>query len=115
MQIDFTQIEVVCLPVQPLINTMPKQNSNPEKINVTLCPQEIDDLEKYAFLAPAYFLGGVVQKDGSTRFAWSPDELEDILGYAAAAANHSSSRKLEKRLEALYEKLNNAFESYELD
>ena len=115
MQIDFTQIEVVCLPVLPLINTMPKQNSNPEKINVALSPQEIADLEKYAFLAPSYFLRGVVEKDGSTRFSWSSDELEDILGYAAAAANHSSSRKIEKRLDALYEKLNDAFESCGLD
>ena len=41
MQIDFTLIEVVCLPVQPLIITMHKQGSNPEKINLALSPQEI--------------------------------------------------------------------------
>jgi len=78
---------------------------------VVLSPQEIADLEKYAFLDPAHFLGGVVEKNGSIRFAWSPDELEDILGYAAAAANHSSSPKLETRLDALYDKLNAIFES----
>ena len=94
---------------------MRKRKPKPEKISVVLTPQDIADLDDYAFLDSAYFSAGVVEKDGNTRFAWSPEELEDIVGYAAAAANHSSSRKLEKRLDALYEKLNDALESYELD
>jgi hypothetical protein len=33
------------------------------------------------------------------------DELEDLLGYIAAEANHSDDRKLVNRLEKLYDKL----------
>ena len=36
---------------------------------------------------------------------FTAEELDDLLGYIAAEANHSKSKKVKKALDALYEKL----------
>jgi hypothetical protein len=41
------------------------------------------------------------------------DDLDEILGYIAAEANHTDDRKLEKELDSLYEGLQTTMESYD--
>jgi uncharacterized coiled-coil protein SlyX len=42
---------------------------------------------------------------------YSIDDLESLLESVAAQANHSENKKMEQKLDRLYEKLNDIFES----
>ena len=57
------------------------------------------------FLGPELLLVGIVQANGSVRFRWSLEDLEEVLGYVANSANHTKDRKLEKRLHQISDKL----------
>jgi hypothetical protein len=46
-----------------------------------------------------------VIKNNQISIHFTIDELEDLLGYIAAEANHSDDRKLVNRLEKLYDRL----------
>jgi hypothetical protein len=50
-------------------------------------------------------LPGVVVPSGSVRFHGSLEDLEEVLGYVAASANHTKNRKLGKRLNRISDKL----------
>jgi hypothetical protein len=54
-----------------------------------------------------------VIKDNQISIHFTIDELENLLGYIAAEANHSDDRKLVKRLEKLYDKLDELVLLYE--
>jgi len=41
------------------------------------------------------------------------DDLEEIIGYIAAEANHTDDKKLQKELDHLYERLQSTMESYD--
>ena len=41
------------------------------------------------------------------------DDLEEIIGYIAAEANHTDDKKLQKELDHLYERLQTTMESYD--
>jgi hypothetical protein len=47
----------------------------------------------------------MVEANGSVRFRWSLEDIEEVLGHVAASANHSKDRKLEKRLDWISVKL----------
>ena len=40
------------------------------------------------------------------------DELDELAGFIAAEANHADDKKLEKKLEALYDKISNIENRY---
>ncbi|HUF30595.1 MAG TPA: hypothetical protein VMM77_07995 [Gemmatimonadaceae bacterium] len=40
-------------------------------------------------------------------------DLDELLGFVAAEANHSTDKKLRKELDALYERIRRAMESYD--
>jgi hypothetical protein len=41
------------------------------------------------------------------------DDLDELLGFVAAEANHSTDKKLRKELEALYARVRHEMESYD--
>jgi len=41
------------------------------------------------------------------------DDLDELLGYVAADANHSGSKKLQAELDTLYDRLQTAMQSYD--
>ena len=41
------------------------------------------------------------------------DDLDELLGYVAAEANHATNKKLRKELDALYGRLRREMESYD--
>ena len=41
------------------------------------------------------------------------EDLDELLGYVAAEANHSKSKKLQAELDALYDRLQTEMESYD--
>jgi hypothetical protein len=44
-------------------------------------------------------------KNGTVEIVLPPEELDFLLGTVAFEANHTENRKLQKQLDALYEKL----------
>ena len=54
-----------------------------------------------------------VIKNNQISIHFTIDELEDLLGYIAAEANHSDDRKLVNRLEKLYDRLDELVLLYE--
>ncbi len=73
--------------------------------------EEVSDIREHTFLDPNLLIGGIVQPNGSLRFDWSLDDVEEIQGYVAASANHSDDRKLEKRLDRIFSKLQRFLDS----
>jgi uncharacterized coiled-coil protein SlyX len=41
---------------------------------------------------------------------YSADDLEELIGYIAAEANHTDDKKIEKKLDRLYERLDQILE-----
>ena len=83
------------------------------KLPVLLCTEEIADIQEHTFLDPDLVSGGIVQDDGSFRFDWSLDEIEEIQGYIAASANHCEDRKLGKRLDRIFSKFQGFLDSFD--
>ncbi len=80
---------------------------NKNKITIVLTQRERDLIDHHTFADPDYIKRFKLNKKNTTTLSaqFSPEELEDLLGYVAAEANHSKSKKLQKELDALYEKL----------
>lgn len=52
-----------------------------------------------------YPLESAIIEGNKIKFAYTLDDLDDLLGYIAAEANHTENKKLEKQLDAVYDKL----------
>ena len=83
------------------------------KLPVLLSTEEVSDIREHTFLEPNLLLGGLAQPNGSFRFDWALEDIEEIQGYVAASANHSADRKLEKRLDRIFSKLQRFLDSYD--
>ncbi len=44
---------------------------------------------------------------------YSANDLEELIGYIAAEANHTDDKKLQKKLDKLFDKLSRVLEKYE--
>ncbi len=44
---------------------------------------------------------------------YSANDLEELIGYIAAEANHTDDKQLQKKLDKLFDKLDRIFEKYE--
>ena len=44
--------------------------------------------------------------------SYTLDEIEDLAGFIAAEANHAEDKKLEKKLDALYDKISDIEDKY---
>lgn len=51
--------------------------------------------------------------DGRYVVRYTLGDLDELLGYVAAEANHSTDRKIRKELDALYVRLHREMESYD--
>ena len=55
----------------------------------------------------------IVPQSGETAiYAFNLDDLDDLAGYVAAEANHAKDKKMQKRLQALYDRIATLRESY---
>jgi hypothetical protein len=82
-----------------------KTTSRQQPSPVVLSVEEITDIRQHTFLGPELLLAGIVEANGSVRFDWSLEDLEEVLGYVASSANHTRDRKLEQRLARISDKL----------
>ena len=55
-------------------------------------------------------VGGTEQEDGSVRYEWTLDEIEEALEFLAAACNHAEDPKVEARLDTIYRKIEKLIE-----
>ena len=75
------------------------------RVPVVLSAEELTDIRQHTFQGSELLLAGAVEANGSVRFDWSLEDLEEVLGYVAASANHTKDWKLEKRLHRISDKL----------
>jgi hypothetical protein len=83
------------------------KNKEHELITVILSQRERDLIADHTLADPDYSNRfRTTEKNGTTLSAhFTTDELDDLLGYVAAEANHSKSKKIERELDKLYSKL----------
>ena len=53
-----------------------------------------------------------VVKGKRLHFQFTLDELDELQGYVAAAANHTGSRKLQRTLDAVFDKIQKLLDTY---
>ena len=92
-----------------------KRIAHKEPLEVVLSARDAELIDKHTFADLNYVerLKKTPGSDNRLSGKFTLDELDDLLGYIAAEANHTKSRKLEKELDALYDRLQNLVDSYE--
>ncbi len=81
------------------------------KLHVHFSQSELDDIREHT-LAPDFATHAIVDDKG-LRLDLSVDEVEEIQGYVAAEANHTSDAKLRKRLDKLFDKFQKFLDTYD--
>ena len=82
------------------------------KLPVTLTLRDRDLIRNETFCDPGFAKCAVVDGTG-IRVELSLDEIEEIQGYVAAAANHTNYAKLRKELDRLFAKLQVFLDTYD--
>ena len=57
-------------------------------------------------------LRGVPASSQASVCSFTLDDLEELMGYVAAEANHAKDKKLQKELDRLFERMEEVLESY---
>ncbi|MFN0204833.1 MAG: hypothetical protein ACKVS6_00800 [Planctomycetota bacterium] len=81
-----------------------KQSKREARIQVALTARELDLLRDATFGDPVY-ADRFTKVNGAWMAKFKAWELEDMIGFVAAAANHARRAKLENELDSLYEHL----------
>jgi hypothetical protein len=91
-----------------------KKINEGDRIEVNVSPRERELLVDHTFADPVYAarLQAIPGKSGYVG-AYTLDDLEDMLGYVAAEANHCEDRKLQKELYAFFDRLSELQRSYD--
>lgn len=75
-----------------------------------LTKRQVEDIQNEILLDADLVAGGTKQEDGSVRYEWKLDEIEEALDFLAAACNHAEDAKVEARLDTIYRKLEKLIE-----
>jgi hypothetical protein len=89
-----------------------KQIRTDEQISISLTLRERDLIQNHTSYDPDFAALAEI-KDNNFQSKLSLDEIDEVLGYIAAEANHCNDRKLEKELDSLFEKLKKIEGSFE--
>ncbi len=86
-----------------------------DKIEVTFTGRERELVLEHALAGPDVTdsLANAGQAGGRFLLHYTLEDLEELLGYIAAEANHCKSKKLQKELDALHERLQRLMESFD--
>ena len=94
---------------------MRKKIKRGQKVEVSFRPRERELILDCTFTGPE--LTTVLRRaqlvGGKHVVLYTLDDLDELLGFVAAEANHSTDKKLRKELDALYARLRRAMESYD--
>lgn len=86
-----------------------------DKIKISLTSQERDLIINETFASP-YLMEPLEMaqiEDDSITVYYSPQDLEELLGFIAAEANHTDNEALEAELGSLYDRLEDILDDYE--
>jgi hypothetical protein len=94
--------------IQQQHHSMPRKPTHLQpiqKLELDLTPAEREAILKNLFALPSEYCDMLANADPGQPIVLTPDELEDFSGYVAAESNHTTSRKLRKALDSVYEKM----------
>ena len=83
---------------------MPKKIKRGQKVEVSFSPRERVLVLEHTLTGPELTtaLSRAQLETGKYMVRYTLDDLDELLGFVAAEANHSTDRKLRKELDALY-------------
>ena len=86
-----------------------------QKVKVSFRPRERLLVLEHTFTGPELTtaLRRAQLKSGQYVVRYTLDDLDELLGFVAAEANHSTDKKLRKELDALYARVRREMESYD--
>jgi len=84
-------------------------------VEVLFAPRERDLVVEHTFAGPNLIERLRLARVVGTRLAvgYTLDDLDELLGYIAAEANHTEDEALRDELDALYARLQEVMESYD--
>ncbi len=84
------------------------------EIEIKFTPQERDLIIDHTFTGPDLTKRLQIAEIKGTRLIvkYSTYDLDELIGFIAAEANHTDDKKIEKKLDRLFDKLNSILEKY---
>ena len=94
---------------------MGKKIKRGQKVEVRFSPRERALVLEHTLTGPELttVLRRAQLEAGKHVVRYSLDDLDELLGFVAAEANHSTDKKLRKELDALYARVRREMESYD--
>jgi hypothetical protein len=94
---------------------MRKKIKRGQKVEVSLSPRERVLVLEHTLAGPELTtaLSRAQLEAGKYMVRYTLDDLDELLGFVAAEANHSTDKKLRKELDALYARVRRQMESYD--
>src|SRR6266404_7779202 len=94
---------------------MRKKIKRGQRVEVSFSPRERALVLEHTFTGPelSTALRRAQLEAGKYVIRYTLDDLDELLGFVAAEANHSTDKKLRKELDALYVKVRREVESYD--
>jgi len=83
-----------------------------EKLPVLFTQKEMGILHEYVLYSSPEPLNGKVSGN-KIKVILSLDDIEDLMGYVAAEANHTNDKKLENALDKIFTRLNDYLSKYD--
>ena len=85
------------------------------RVAVPFTPGERRLILEHSFAGPEFTteLQGPVAAGEKFVAQYTLDDIEELMGFVAAEANHSTDKRLQKRLYALHERLDRKMQSYD--
>jgi len=90
-----------------------KRIANREAVEVSFSARDAELVRDHTFADPEYVQRLKPGSGGRLVGKFTLDDLDDLLGYIAAEANHAKSKKLQKELDGLYDRLQRMMNSYD--
>lgn len=92
-----------------------KKITSETKIDIRLNKRDYDLIREHTF-AESKHIEAIKEVPGKPYYiaSYTIDDLEDVLGFIAAEANHTENKKLEKELDRLYDRLSAIEASYDV-
>jgi len=76
-----------------------------QRYRFTLSKRQVEDLEENLILDDDIVSSGIEQPDGTYQFDLGYEDLVTLIESLAAACNHAKDKRVEERLDTIYQKL----------
>jgi hypothetical protein len=111
-----TALDILALALDgPRRRRQRKRIAEGQRVPVELSARDCALIVEHTMLDPelAEPLANTMAKKEVVTVRYTLDDLEEILGYVAAEANHCKSKKLQRELDGLYKRLHEVMDSYD--